>query len=154
MKGLNPVVKVVFILIFAITVSIGVALWLTSITSGFTRTENLEFLIFNARGTPVEGYTINITVKNTGTSNIIITDVLIGHESFTVYNGKLIFIRNGRVVASTTSKPHFTLRPGQQVELVIKIPPGTAIPTDNRCIPVKIHTVTAKDYPVTVPCTP
>lgn len=75
-KAISPVISTIIIVAVAIAISIAVAFWLGGITGIFTRFEKLEIPTAYAVSTAT-GWEITLEVKNTGTTQTTITDVLV-----------------------------------------------------------------------------
>jgi flagellin-like protein len=72
-KAISPVVATVIIVAVAIAVAIAVAYWVTGLVPAFTRYEELKIVSTYV----VDNETCKIEVKNTGSSDITISDVLV-----------------------------------------------------------------------------
>jgi len=79
-KGLSPVVAAIILIAVTVAVSIAVAAWMGALTIGFMATEQISFI--DVDFTPDLMYA-NITIKNTGTGALTVSDVLVNGESGT-----------------------------------------------------------------------
>jgi len=73
-KGLSPVVAAIILIAVTVAVSIAVAAWMGALTIGFMATEQISFI--DVDFTPDLMYA-NITIKNTGTGALTVSDVLV-----------------------------------------------------------------------------
>ncbi len=70
-KALSPVVASIILIAVTVAVSIAVAAWMGALTFNFMATEQLK--VTNLQFTPQ--VTINVTMQNTGTTTVTITEV-------------------------------------------------------------------------------
>jgi len=82
-KALSPVVASIILIAVTVAVSIAVAAWMGALTFTFTATEqlqitDLDFLTIN-NGTKY----INVTIRNTGTNPVTISEVWVNNEKIT-----------------------------------------------------------------------
>jgi flagellin-like protein len=82
-KALSPVVASIILIAVTVAVSIAVAAWMGALSVGFMGTEQLSI-------TSVQfitgGASINVTVSNTGTTNVKIDQVWVNNAQQTAYN--------------------------------------------------------------------
>ena len=112
------------------------AFWLGGITSIFTRFEKLEIPTAYAEST-TNGWTVTLTVKNTGTTAVTITDVLINGIPSSAYNDNVS--QNGTNVYLKTGE-------SKVIMIFLKKDAFTA----GQAVTVTIHTAGGQDYPKTV----
>ena len=152
-KGISPVIATVIIVAVTIAVAIAVAFWMTGIVGLFTGAEKLEIVTINAA--PIAGgggWTITITVRNTGTTTTSIDSIYI--------NGYLAF--SNAAGANTLScvanlNPNLPIRliPGAQQDITFNINQDACNLGTNEVfnaapggsIEVKLHTSGGKEYP-------
>ena len=104
--------------------------------STFTEFEKLE--ITTAYATYDNGeWTITLTVKNTGTSDIIIEEIFINNKPFDSYSGIGLIINHPP-----------KLEPGDDAEITITIP--TSEFSHGQSVTIAIRTTTGQEYPKTV----
>lgn len=73
-KALSPVVAAIILIAVTVAVSIAVAAWMGALTFSFMKTEELSFTGYTWDS--ISPYTwINITVKNTGSADMTISEV-------------------------------------------------------------------------------
>ena len=131
MKAISPVIATVIIVAVAIAISIAVALWITGLTSSFTGVEKLEIVNAYATGTQPD-YTVNITIKNTGTKAATIDQIFVNNKPLPATN-------------ITNLTLPYTLEPGKDATITIKVG-GTA----GQTISIVVHTASGGQYPATV----
>ena len=84
MKAISPVIATVIIVAVAISISIAVALWMTGLTSTFTGVEKLEIINAHAAyDSQNKQWSVEITVKNTGTKDATIEHIYANDEEIT-----------------------------------------------------------------------
>jgi len=77
-KALSPVVAAIILIAVTVAVSIAVAAWMGALTFTFMKTEQLKYTNIKFGG--VSGNStnyINLTVQNTGTSDMVVTEAKI-----------------------------------------------------------------------------
>ena len=84
-KALSPVVAAIILIAVTVAVSIAVAAWMGALTIGFMGTEELKILGVAFKGGAMPSG-IDITVRNTGTTSVVISEVRSGGKggSFTL----------------------------------------------------------------------
>jgi len=117
-RGISPVIATVILVAVAITLSVAVAYWMGGLTSSYTRFEKLDLI-----STRIEEGLIVVTARNTGPSDIVVTDVFIGE--------KVVSTPNQKISIGTTVEVSFPVPTG--------IPSGTTIA-------VRLHTAAGSDY--------
>jgi len=81
-RGVSPVIATVILVAVAITVAVAVSYWMAGISSQYTSFEKVEIQSGHATKA-AEGWTIEMTLKNTGTATATMIDVLINDVSVT-----------------------------------------------------------------------
>jgi len=79
-KALSPVVASIILIAVTVAVSIAVAAWMGALSIGFMETEQMS--IVNAQFTDT-GTTITLSVRNTGTTDIVIVSATVNGEPAT-----------------------------------------------------------------------
>jgi len=151
-KGISPVIATVIIVAVTIAVAIAVAFWMTGIVGLFTGAEKLEIVSINAAPT-AGGWTITITVRNTGTTTTSIDSIYInGYLAFTTAAGANVL----DCVNGLNPGLPVRLAPGDQANIVFNINQGACnLGANNRVfsatpggsIEVKLHSTGGKEYP-------
>ena len=92
-KALSPVVAAIILIAVTVAVSIAVAAWMGALTFTFMQTEEVSFTGYAWESTSPATW-FNMTVKNTGSADVTITDVRIngqdanwGHTTLTLGAG-------------------------------------------------------------------
>jgi flagellin-like protein len=70
-KALSPVVASIILIAVTVAVSLAVAVWMGSLTTGQMQTENLQII----QATFPETGKVNVTLRNTGSSPITVTEI-------------------------------------------------------------------------------
>jgi len=147
-RGISPVISTIIIVAVAIAISIAVAFWLGGITAIFTRFEKLE--ITNAYAT-VAGelnWTVHISVKNTGTTDATITDILVNNIPYSEYGSQINII--------APDDPPITLKTGDEITIIMQVVNASVVDSGDylfapgQSITITIHTAGGQDYPKTV----
>jgi len=149
-KGISPVIATVIIVAVTIAVAIAVAFWMTGIVGLFTGTEKLEIVSINAAPAAGGGWTITVTVKNTGTTTTSIDAIYI--------NGYLAFPAGANALDCVDHlNPNLPVRliPGDQQDIAFDIIQGACNLGANAVfnaapggsIEVKLHSTGGKEYP-------
>jgi len=108
-KGLSPVVAAIILIAVTVAVSIAVAAWMGALTIGFMATEQISFT--HVAFAPNLSHA-NITIKNTGTGALTISDVLV--------NGKTKESGTGwSVTASTTDLLDPSMDPNEEITITV-----------------------------------
>jgi len=75
-KALSPVVAAIILIAVTVAVSIAVAAWMGALTFTFMKTEELKITNMTFAGTSgVANNTISLSVRNSGTSKVTVTEV-------------------------------------------------------------------------------
>ena len=75
-KALSPVVSAIILLAVAVAVSLAVAAWMGTLTVGQMETEEIKIL-----NVAFESGNATLELKNTGVTDVVITDIRIGNGS-------------------------------------------------------------------------
>jgi len=162
-KGISPVIATVIIVAVTIAVAIAVAFWMTGIVGLFTAAEKLEIVSINAAWDG-QGWTITLTVRNTGTTQTAIDIIYVnGYEAFVQNQAQPQLTCAGNLQAqignNQLNQLPIVLRPGDQATIQFTIGnPGQACnyartntavftPNSGGSIEVKLHSSGGKEYP-------
>ena len=163
-RGISPVISTIIIVAVAIAISIAVAFWLGGITSIFTRFEKLEITSAYAKAesnNDEAGWNITITIKNTGTSDATITDILINSIPISEYN----CTEDSKPANATWRCPELDkgdkdyalevslpIKTGEELTLYIwlKSTESGGPFISGQSVTITIHTAAGQDYPKTV----
>ncbi|KYH36498.1 MAG: flagellin, partial [Candidatus Bathyarchaeota archaeon B24] len=133
-------ISTIIIVAVAIAISIAVAFWLGGITAIFTRFEKLEITSAYATLSDTLNWTVHISVKNTGTTDATITDILVNNIPYSEY---------GSQINITQNSPPITLRAGDEITIIMQVanasvvtsPPSTEyLFVPGQSITITIHT--------------
>ena len=144
-KAISPVISTIIIVAVAIAISIAVAFWLGGITSIFTRFEKLEITTAYATLETNGNWTITLTVKNTGTTDTTITDVLINGIPYSSYDKSVVTVK-----IDTGQDLPYPLKTGKSATVEITIQTDSYTFAAGQAVTVTIHTAGGQDYPKTV----
>jgi flagellin-like protein len=114
-RGISPVVATVILVAATIVVTVAVSFWITGITALYTRYEKVEIVSAYAEVND-DGWVINLMLKNTGSADATIDNILINGKSYKQYNPQ-IQVRN-----SNNNPPPYPIKVGQSMEIMIEIP--------------------------------
>ncbi|MEM1564934.1 MAG: archaellin/type IV pilin N-terminal domain-containing protein [Candidatus Bathyarchaeia archaeon] len=81
-KALSPVVASIILIAVTVAVSIAVAAWMGALTFTFTATEQLQITDLDFPNVSGTKY-INVTIRNTGTSPVTISEIWVNGQKFT-----------------------------------------------------------------------
>lgn len=143
-KGISPVIATVIIVAVAIAIAIAVAYWVLGIIPAFTRYEELK--ITNAYIS--DSNHALIFIKNTGSADVTIIDLLINGKSFTIYDPKaniIVTIENTTHIYNSTGVS-ISLAPGVSRALTLNMSETFSSGTVYEFI---IKTAAGGSYPVT-----
>ena len=76
-KALSPVVAAIILIAVTVAVSIAVAVWMGSLSFNFMATENLSITKVTFATGNLTHTSATVSVRNTGTSDVIITDATV-----------------------------------------------------------------------------
>jgi flagellin-like protein len=146
-RGISPVVATVILVAVTIVVAVAVAYWMGGIAGLYTRYEKLEISsIYAEYNATSKNWTITVTVKNTGSADATIDNILINGRALSQYNPAL----NG-----TSGSINIPLKVGQGATLKVNIPKEGKSPdpwpfVSGVSIEVRLHTAGGQEYPKTV----
>jgi flagellin-like protein len=84
-KALSPVVAAIILIAVTVAVSIAVAAWMGSLTIGFMETSELTVVDVTFTGTNM----MNVSVTNSGTADVTISQVRVNGDTITAANWEL-----------------------------------------------------------------
>ena len=139
-RGISPVVATVILVAVTIVVAVAVAYWMGGIAGLYTRYEKLEISsIYAEYDANSKNWTITVTVKNTGSADATIDNVLL--------NGK----PHGTVSAGLNVTLPVSLTVGSQKAITITIShEGYESFASGVSVEVRLHTAGGQEYPKTV----
>ena len=144
-KGISPVITTVILVAVGIALAVAIGLWMSGLVATFTRFEKLEvtnaFAVANYTSDSQSGWTVKVTVKNTGSADATITTVMI--------NG---IPANSTVLNKPTLPAPITV--GSQREFTIYLLKqktiGSTLLTPGITLNIVLHSAAGKDYPASV----
>jgi len=137
-RGISPVVATVILVAVTIVVAVAVAYWMGGIAGLYTRYEKLEISsIYAEYDATSKNWTITVTVKNTGSADATIDNVLLNGKPYGTVNAKL----NVTLPVSLTV--------GSQKAIKITISSGGSF-ASGVSVEVRLHTAGGQEYPKTV----
>lgn len=152
MKAISPVIATVIIVAVTIAIAVAVALWLTGMVSPFTTVENLQ-IVSAIAGKDNNVFTVNVTIKNTGTSTATIDGVFINGKYFqldytdTNSNPLVQKLSNDIFQAASATE---SLESGKDITLRINLAVTGMTFSSGQMVEIKFHTASGKEYPKTV----
>ena len=140
--GFAPVVTTVIIVAVGIPIAIAVGIWLSHVFTAYAMFEKLE--ISNAWASMTDGtFTIEMELTNTGYSDTTITQVMINHVSYDLWNG-----------ARVTPAPSIPAPVGKNIDLKVQFPDkstnGDAVLTSGVTVTMTLRTSDGANYPVLI----
>jgi len=147
-KGISPVIATVILVAVAITVAVSVAYWMGGISGLYTRLEKIEISSTVVTKGGTANYTITLSVKNTGSADATVDNILINGKSFSSYTSPNITVNDSATTVSVL------VAAGSPEALTIFIDSQSVAPfTPGTTIDIKLHTAAGKDYPQMVTLT-
>jgi len=155
-RAISPVVATVILVAVTIVVAIAVAYWMGSIAGLYTRFEKIEitsgYATYDAEayGASIAGWIVTINLKNSGSADATIEDVLINGKPMSVWTEA----DKAKVDPSGTQLPS-SIPSGSTltVKLLlrksdpnVKVTPFTAGTT----VEIRLHSAAGQDYPKTI----
>jgi len=142
-KGISPVVATVIIVAIAIALAIAVALWASGLVGIFTRFEEVKVISAYAEvGTNPGDFNVTMTLKNTGSADATIDNVIINGKPYGSWPGRITV-----KIGGTDFNPGvgYALKAGDQKDLSIYIPSAAGFKS-GQTLDIKIHTAAGHDY--------
>ncbi len=138
-RGISPVVATVILVAVTIVVAVAVAYWMGGIAGLYTRFEKVEISsAYATYSSTYTNWTVTINLKNTGSADATITDLLI--------NGKP-YSQHANVTLITTLP--VSVASGQSATIQFRIERGGGF-NPGVSIEIKLHSASGQDYPKTI----
>jgi len=142
-RGISPVVATVILVAVTIVVAVAVSYWMGGIAGLYTRFEKVEITTaYSSYNATTEDWTITINLKNAGSADATITDVLVNAKPTSEYGSGVIqitqpadFSTNGLPIASGYSGT---------LKLTIDKTGGF---TSGVLVEITLHSAAGQDYP-------
>ena len=149
-KGISPVVATVIIVAIAIALAIAVALWASGLVGIFTRFEEVKVISAYAEaGTNAGDFIVSMDIKNTGSADATIDNVIINGKPFQSYAAGTIrisvMIENTNYDLDPNTGKSVSLKSGQIGTMTIDIPAAIGFKS-GQTLDIKIHTAAGHDY--------
>ncbi len=135
-RGISPVVATVILVAVTIVVAVAVAYWMGGIAGLYTRYEKLEITSIYA-GATTDGWNITVHVKNTGSADATIDNVLLNGKPYNTLSANL------------SISPPIPLTVGSNATIVISIPNRGPF-ASGVSVEVRLHSAGGQEYPKTV----
>jgi flagellin-like protein len=141
-RGISPVVATVILVAVTIVVAVAVAYWMGGLTSIYTRFEKLEITSIYAEYLDSK-WNITIALKNTGTADATIDNILLNGKPYTTYNN-----------VSISSTIPISVKVGQSTTITISILEKSSVSSwpfqHGVSVEVRLHSAAGQEYPKTV----
>ena len=141
-KGVEPAIAIVIIIAVAIAIAIGIAYWVFGIIPAFTRYEELKIVNAYIDTASNKAY---IELKNTGTADVTVTDVLVNGRSGATIE---YFIGDNKWANLPLS-----LAPGSTAKLRVEPPSNIGSYSAGVVYEFIVKTAIGGTYPITVRAT-
>ncbi|MEM1581471.1 MAG: archaellin/type IV pilin N-terminal domain-containing protein [Candidatus Bathyarchaeia archaeon] len=149
-RGISPVVATVILVAVTIVVAVAVAYWMGGITGLYTKFEKLEIVSiyaekadFTSGNTTTQGFKITVVIKNTGSADATIDNVLLNGKLFNQYTNPVITVNGGNTVS-------IPINVGKQETITIEVSKATEPFVSGVSIEVRLHSAAGQEYPKTV----
>jgi flagellin-like protein len=143
-KAISPVVATVIIVAIAIALAMAVALWASGLVGIFTRFEEVKIIAAYAEPDGGGGgFDISLSLRNTGSADATIDNVIINGKPFNAYTGITVKVDSVEIdpVGGTTA----TLFSGESKNMVITVTSGAGFKS-GQTIDIKVHTSAGHEY--------
>ena len=149
-RGISPVVATVILVAVTIVVAVAVAYWMGGLTAIYTRFEKLEITSAYAEQT-TDGYNITLNIKNSGSADATIDNILLNGKPPSQYAENVTEIRGDSTTLwnGTEWKSNLPVKAGASATITIVVK-AVAPFTPGTSIEVKIHTAAGQEYPKTI----
>ena len=99
-KALSPVVASIILIAVTVAVSIAVAAWMGALTFYFMATEQIK--ITNVQFSGAGNNQINVTMQNTGTSPVTVTEIHVNNAATNLLSAQFTIAANSQYIANVT----------------------------------------------------
>jgi flagellin-like protein len=140
-KAISPVIATVILVAVAITIAVAVSYWMSGISSSYTKFEKVEIqsAICNVTAT---GWTVKLSLKNTGTSTATISNVYINDNIATL--ATTAADTTGDEIGTTVAAAGTSLESGTTSTIYVFI--GSTFSSSGTSINIKLHSAGGMDY--------
>ena len=156
-RAVSPVIATVILVAVTITVAVAVSYWMSGIASQYTSFEKVEIQSGYATISASKGWTIHLTLKNTGSETatlikVFINDVPVptGQDNYADFNAFDVAGGAAKEIIGTNlnyaTTPHNIIESGdsESLEVYIGINYGTL--SSGTTVNIKIHSAGGMDY--------
>jgi flagellin-like protein len=150
-KGISPVVATVILVAVTIVVAVAVSYWMGGIAGLYTRFEKVEITsayatydsdLFTSGG----GWNVTISLKNTGSSDATIDNILINGKPYTELGSNFAFVDPTTSEWNSNKMP---LASGSTDTLKFQIAKTSSF-TPGVNIEIRLHSAAGQEYPKTI----
>jgi flagellin-like protein len=154
-KGISPIVATILMVAATVVSAVAIAYWMGGVAGLYTRYEKIEIVNAHAATGTLsnggEGWTITISLKNVGSADTSIENILINGKPFSHYthegDSSITVKANGELFDTDKGAP---LKVGQIVEFIIEIPKCDGDPkwpfTPGVSLEVRLRSAAGQEY--------
>ena len=154
-KGISPIVATILMVAATVVSAVTIAYWMGGVAGLYTRYEKIEIVNAHAATGTLsnggEGWTITISLKNVGSADTSIENILINGKPFSHYthegDSSITVKANGELFDTDKGAP---LKVGQIVEFIIEIPKCDGDPswpfTPGVSLEVRLRSAAGQEY--------
>jgi flagellin-like protein len=154
-KGISPIVATILMVAATVVSAVAIAYWMGGVAGLYTRYEKIEIVnahaVSGALSAGGEGWTITISLKNVGSADTSIENILINGKPFSHYthegDSSITVKANGELFDTDKGAP---LKVGQIVEFIIEIPKCDGDPkwpfTPGVSLEVRLRSAAGQEY--------
>ncbi len=140
-RAISPVIATVILVAVTISISVAVAYWMGGIAGTYTRSEQVQ--IQSAVCTPgTNGWTVSLSLKNTGSGAATLTNVFINNAEVTDYSASAPTVG----VIATNMTTSNVLASGQAKTILIYIGNNYQSLSSGTTVNIDIHSAGGMDY--------
>lgn len=142
-KAISPVIATVILVAVAITIAVAVSYWMSGISSSYTKFEKVEIQTAVCSACDAtNGWTVTLTLKNSGTSAATISNVFINDQiaQVGVATTDITLTEIGTDVTSSGT----TIASGSSDSIEIYV--GPTFSSSGTSINIKLHSAGGMDY--------
>ena len=152
-KAVSPVIATVILVAVAIAVSVGVSYWMSGISSQYTQFEKIEIQTGYATYDPTVGWTVTLSLKNSGSAAATITHIFVNDAPVildgvarTGFGAGAALVAPG-VIGASMIDTGLTLTSGVSNSLNIYVSNASPITlTSGTTVNIKLHSAGGMDY--------
>jgi flagellin-like protein len=151
-KAVSPVIATVILVAVAISVAVGVSYWMGGISAQYTQFEKVEIQTGYAtvEAGPPNGWTISITLKNSGSATATITHIFVNDVPIATAGYGLAdyaaLIAGAEDIGSDMLATGLTLTAGDDATQEVYISSGFGTMSAGTTVNIKLHSAGGMDY--------